>query len=199
MLDAKLKMLKREGKENTKHKPAIDEEDLQKMKTSHVLLPDNPLSLLRNVWFHSTLYWCRRGREGQRNLKKSSFYFQIDAGGRRFVTMAHEEATKNHPGGLVDVQSYEKFGRMYEAESPTDGYKSLEKYIAKLHPDCDALFQYPKRHWKAEDLVWYENRPLGVNKLASMMKEVSVAAQLSCIQSFQKKVSPTGLTKREYW
>ena len=30
-----------------------------------------------------------------------------------------------------------------------------------------------------EDAVWYENRPLGVNKLGEMMKTISVAAKLS--------------------
>jgi hypothetical protein len=157
MLDAKLMHLKRDGKENTQHKPAIDKKDLEKIKTSSAISPTSPLSLLRNVWFHSTLFWCRRGREGQRSLKKTSFSFENDAGGL-FVTMTQKitKATKTHPGGLADVQSFEKFGRMYETESPTDGYKSLHKYLAKLHPDCDALFQYRKRNWKSEDLVWYE-------------------------------------------
>jgi len=36
MLDAKLKMKKREGKENTKHKPSIDEEDLKKYKRAQL-------------------------------------------------------------------------------------------------------------------------------------------------------------------
>jgi len=95
--------------------------------------------------------------------------------------MTHEEATKNHPGGTVDIQSFEKFGRMYETDTPTDGYKSLNKYLAKLHPDNESLFQYPKRNYKAGDLVWYENRPLGVNKLSTMMKEISLAGNLSKI------------------
>ena len=54
-LDAKTKMLKKEGKENITHKPAIAPEDLTKFKTSSVVLPSTPLGLLRNVWFHTTL------------------------------------------------------------------------------------------------------------------------------------------------
>ena len=75
MLDAKIKILKKEGKENITHKPAIAPEDLTKLKTSSVFLPSTPLGLLRNVWFHTTLYWCRRGREGQRSLTPQSFSF----------------------------------------------------------------------------------------------------------------------------
>ena len=77
MLDAKIKILKKEGKENITHKPAIAPEDLTKLKISSVFLPSTPLGLLRNVWFHTTLYWCRRGREGrnQRSLTPQSFIF----------------------------------------------------------------------------------------------------------------------------
>ena len=154
MLDAKIKHLKQEGKENMSHKPAIEKEDLRKLKINSTLLPSNHLGLLRNVWFHTSLYWCRRGREGQRSLKKTSFVFEVDGSGRRFVTMDHDESTKNHPGGIGDIQSFEKLGRMYETNSATDGYSALQKYLAKLNPDCTALFQYPKRNWSEQDKVW---------------------------------------------
>ena len=94
-----------------KHKPVIKDEDLTKLRTSQAIAPSNPLSLLRNVWFHVVLFFCRREREGERQLKKSCFNFEADASGRRFVTMAHEEATKNHPGGVSDVPSNEKMAR----------------------------------------------------------------------------------------
>ena len=43
MLDAKLVQLKRTGKENTRHKPAIEVEDLLKLKTSRVFSFASPL------------------------------------------------------------------------------------------------------------------------------------------------------------
>ena len=93
MLDAKIKILKKEGKENITHKPAIAPEDLTKLKTSSVVLPSTPLGLMRNVWFHTTLYWCRRGRQGQHSLTPQSFIFDKDARGKAYVTMAHDEST----------------------------------------------------------------------------------------------------------
>ena len=90
MLDAKIKQLKQEGLQNTTHKPAIEKDDLAKLKTSQVFLLTKPLSLLRNVWFHVSLFWCRRGFEGQGSLKKTSFAFQRDATGCPFVTMTHD-------------------------------------------------------------------------------------------------------------
>jgi len=98
MLNATVVSLKRQGKENVKHNPAIENEDLVRLKSSQVLSLSNPLALLRNVWFHVVLFFCRRGREGQRNLKTTSFKFEADATGRNYLTMTHDEATKNHPG-----------------------------------------------------------------------------------------------------
>ena len=182
MLDAKIKQLKRDNQQSTVHKPAIESEDLQKLKTSSVLLPNTPLSLMRNVWFHTTLFWCRRGREGQRSLTKNSFVFGTDGSGAPYVTMAHDEKTKNHQGGVQDEESFEKYARMYKSDSPTDGYSCLQLYLQKLNPNCEALFQYPKRNWcGVSESCWYENRPLGVNKLSCMMKDRSAAAKLSKI------------------
>ena len=97
MLNAQIVRLKRQGKENVTHKPAIESEDLMKLKTSPAIALRNPLALLRNVWFHVVLFLCWRGREGQRQLKKRSFKFEVDASGRIFVTMAHDKATKTIP------------------------------------------------------------------------------------------------------
>ena len=94
--------------------------------------------------------------------------------------MTHDEATKNHPGGIEDISSVEKEARMYSAsEDPLfDGLNCLKNYIQKLNPNCEAFFQYPKRAVKPEDDVWYEKKPLGVNKLDGMMKEISKLASL---------------------
>ena len=78
MLDAKLKDMKKPGEQNVKEKPAIESEDLQHLKKSAVISPTTPHGLLYNVWFHFTLYFCRRGRDGQRNLTKSSLLFLQD-------------------------------------------------------------------------------------------------------------------------
>ena len=59
MLNAKIKSLKQQGKENVQHKETMPVEDLKKLNASSVLTLSNPWSLLRNVWFHSVLYWCK--------------------------------------------------------------------------------------------------------------------------------------------
>ncbi|KAK3726562.1 hypothetical protein QZH41_001959 [Actinostola sp. cb2023] len=137
MLTAKLKQ---KGEQNTKHKPAIEREDLRRLKESNAMSPLTPLGLLTNVWFHVTFYFCRRGREGQRNLTKSSFKFLEDENRKPYATMAHDEASKNHPGGITDTPSFEKLGRVYQTDHPNDGYKALHFYLEKLNPICSAFF-----------------------------------------------------------
>ncbi|PFX12398.1 hypothetical protein AWC38_SpisGene23663 [Stylophora pistillata] len=96
MLNAQIVRLKRQGKENVTHKPAIESEDLMKLRASPAIALSNPLTLLLNVVFHVILFFCRRGREGQRQLKKTSFKFEVDASGR-FVTMALIKRQKTIP------------------------------------------------------------------------------------------------------
>lgn len=94
MLNAQVVNLKHQGKENVKHKPAIENENLVCLKSSQVLALSSPLALLRNVWFHVLLFFCRRGREEQRQLKPTGVKFEVDPTGRNYVTMAHDDATK---------------------------------------------------------------------------------------------------------
>lgn len=184
MLNSEIKVQKKDCKENVQHKPVIAPGDLKQLFASKVLHASTPLGLLRNVWFNTTLYWCRRGREGQRNLNFNSFVFEVDDAGQEYARMNVDEATKNHPGGINDVQSSKKEGRMYHTsvDVDLDGLACLKKYIAKRNPKCEAFFQYPKRSPVVEsDESWFENRPLGINKLGSMMKDISKAAGLSKI------------------
>lgn len=135
MLDAKLKNMKQHGEENVKHKPCIEHEDLRILKDGPVMCPSTPQGLLYNVWFHITLYFCHRGREGQRNLTKSSFAFREDENGKPYATMAHDEASKTRQGGLSDnTTSFEKLARIYQTTHPNDGYNALRLYLEKLNP-----------------------------------------------------------------
>ena len=70
---------------------------------------------------------------------------------------------------------------MYAQQSdPNCPVLSLKKYISKLNPKCSYLFQRPRTGQVGDDdPVWYENKVLGIHKLETMMKNISVAAGLS--------------------
>ena len=58
--------------------------------------------------------------------------------------------------------------------------KYFKKFLSVLNPNQAALFRKPKRIFLPSDKLWFENSPIGVNKLpGNMMKEISLAASLS--------------------
>jgi hypothetical protein len=193
MLEAKLKAIRREGKENVQHKPPIEPGDIKKIQSSPFLSVDNPHGLLRKTWFYVTLYWCRRGCEGQRNLRRESFTFKKDADENEYAIMTHQELTKNHQGGANENKSMENLTRLYSTGVQGDAYSCLKLYLEKLNPSQEAFFQRPKNIYKPEESVWYENKPLGIHKLAGMMKEISVGAELSKIYT-NHSVRATAIT-----
>ena len=66
--------------------------------------------------------------------------------GRRCSGGKHNESAKNHPGGVGDMGSFEKEGRLYQTtDDPSDGFNALQSYNSKLNPECTAFFQFPKR------------------------------------------------------
>ena len=179
MLECKLKLNRREGKENVKHKPVIQKEDMEKLKRSPFLSFNDPAGLLRRVWFIITLFWCRRGCESQGQLRRDSFRFMRDAEGQEYAEMVHSVQTKNHQGGISEKNSHESLTRLYSTGEIGDSYWCLSKYVQKLNPQQQAFFQRPSSKAKESDMIWYENSPLGVNALATMMKEISLGAGLS--------------------
>ena len=74
-------------------------------------------------------------------------------------------------------------GHMYKTRAegcPVDAFK---KYIQKLNPKCDALFQTPMTSkndqfdWELSR-VWYKNCPVGEKNLGDVMAKTSKAANL---------------------
>ena len=56
ILDAKLRINRRTGKENIQHKPVIVPSDLAKIRASPFLSVTNPGGLLRRMWLYVSLY-----------------------------------------------------------------------------------------------------------------------------------------------
>ena len=87
--------------------------------------------------------------------------------------------TKKQPktiklGGISDKPSNEKQTRLYFTGQFGDSFWCLKKYISLLNPKQEAFFQKPKPTISSDDAIWYENKLLGLNKLSTMMKEISL-------------------------
>ncbi|KAL5006936.1 hypothetical protein ScPMuIL_015742 [Solemya velum] len=154
--------------------------DLKKLYSGDTPVFDinTPYGLQRKVWFDLTLYLCRRGRENLKEMKKETFKVAVDDSGRKFVYQNIEEMDKNH---RADNENAVTEGRMYKIQgSPCCPVTSFEKYIAKLNPNRDDLWQRPKDEFSTEDEIWYINAPVGKNTLSKLMVEISKLAKLSC-------------------
>ena len=63
---------------------------------------------LRRTCFYVSLYWCRRGREGQRDLRRDSFKFTCDASGHEYAVMTRKPQKTILVVKTVSLQQNEK-------------------------------------------------------------------------------------------
>lgn len=115
-------------------------------------------------------------------MSVSDFLILHDDDGIRYVTK-RDQLTKNHRENNDEKTG----GYMYEVlNSERCPIQSFEKYVAKLHPACEWLWQKPKKTVpQNESEQWYCNSPVGINTLSNKMKQISTAAGCSKIYNSQ--------------
>ena len=156
LLDATLKEKKREGREPAvTHKDNISDLDWQQLRSyfSDVLTTLDIKKLAYYVWFNTTLHFCLRGNEAQSKLKKTDLLFTTIEGERAIVLNA-DFLSKNHQGGVAGSSSETK-GAITKPEMVA----AFERYISKLHPQLDRLFQrakYGECVLKVDSPVWFK-------------------------------------------
>lgn len=168
-----LKRYRKNGKDKSVHHPRISETDLEQIRQSPILSPDTPAGLVRKVWFDLQLCLARRGREGNRELRRSSFVLLRDEVGMEYVSLAYNPDTKNHKDpSAPDKENLRGF--MFSMPgNPLCPVQSFKKYLSKC-PDANAFYLHPKRalDTNATD-VWYSREPMGANYLGNMLKMIS--------------------------
>ena len=153
----------------------ITPEDYTKLYQSGVLNNDNPTSLLHKVWFELQCHFGRPGgRKSWSSIPADSFVFDSDEKGE-FVCMRsilHFEGFSFAAGTCA---------RMYARAGPLCPVRSLQLYLGKRNPLCDAFLQVPDRAFLKDARSWYKAESLKEYKLGSLMKTISAKAQLSKI------------------
>lgn len=158
--------LKRTGKANVTHTPTISYDDLQTINN----MPDNtPHCLQLKAWFLIQFHFIRRGVENSREMTRDYFEISEDNTGQKFAKPRKDELTKNHRQSDTDESIA---GRMYATYDENCPVKVLEKYISKLSPTNDALWQRPRDSFTDQDDVWYTQQPVGVNTIAKFMRKI---------------------------
>ncbi|XP_067678843.1 uncharacterized protein [Haliotis asinina] len=168
---------KAEGKDEVEHKKEIHSLDLQMLFSSIHMDCKTPNGLANKVQFDIRFYFFRKGLPHMESMTKDTFEVAVDpSNGVRFIRQRVEEQSNGsddeEPCGscMPEIPNSEL--------CPVSSYL---KYIEKLNPDSNRLWQYPKENFTAEDNVWYTRKPVGKNTLSKFMSTLSASCCLSTV------------------
>lgn len=122
---------------HNRHKQPMPREDLEAHYSNDKLGLENPESLVNTAWFYIVLYFGKRGRENQRQMKASDLQLKTTTGGLKYFVL-NERATENHRGGISDNEDETQSVMMAWPGRPRCPVTFLDKYLAKREPRCDA-------------------------------------------------------------
>ena len=80
-------------------------------------------------------------------MNTNTFIIKIDDEGQEYLSMDHTECNKNWQDGYSSKAWNYSDVRVYGLSLENDHINIVEVYryyVAKLHPECSALFQNPK-------------------------------------------------------
>ena len=176
MLKAQLKVNRVEGRDESVHKKAIPEGDMDRIFNRLTL--SNPSDLQMRIFMDIMVHFGGRGREGLRELRRDSFQIKVDGNGKGFAILRYHELEKTRNG--IDPNVGEHSKKMYEEPSSGDHcpIKTLEFYLSKLNPSCTAFFKRCNPRW-GESGRWYDNMAMGKGSLGEMMSKISAEGKLS--------------------
>ncbi|KAK0135807.1 hypothetical protein N1851_028304 [Merluccius polli] len=167
--DVFMAMLERLRRNNVSGNPIITEADMEKILSSSAMDTSHPRGLLNKVWFDIQYHFGRRGKEGNRDLKTDSFVVKADENGVKYCTMSFYEETKNAQERDEENRQGFMFEKAGDSRCPV---ASLQKYLAKLPQDAQAFYLHPTRDRPVVGEAWYQNTPLGINHLGSMLPRI---------------------------
>lgn len=176
--DEKVSLIEGNAASPWRHSVSISPQDMQKILLSGAIGGTTPLLLLKASWFNILLHFDVGDHLKQRRLSKQQFVVHVDATGREHVKMVSCYPYDQSKFGVAGTTMHSVPGH------PLCPVALLKKYLLKLHPESDALFQCPVQY-KVDDTipVWYEKQAVGVHALEGMMACLSKEAKLSRIYS----------------
>ncbi|XP_021359161.1 uncharacterized protein LOC110454115 [Mizuhopecten yessoensis] len=178
MFKAVLAKLKEDGIGECVQTEPVTPEDMAILYTGSAFNTNTPEGLQRKVMFEYLYYFCSRGRENLRGLKRSDFIVGVDSSGREYVAV-RSKPKKNYRGDDILDLDHEQ-SRMYDKPGdPRCPVAAFKKYVDKLHNENSNFWQRPKKTVNEYDTVWYDNFPVGKNTLYSFMQKLSQDHNLS--------------------
>ncbi|KAK0140021.1 MAGUK p55 subfamily member 7 [Merluccius polli] len=156
-----MKGYRKQGNDRSAHHPPLTSTDLRLIRGSEALSLNTPSSLVKKVWFDIQLHLARRGREGTRELSRSSFIIHKYDDGMEYVCLSYNPKNKNHKNA-TDPDKENLCGFMFaDPGNPVCPVASFRKYISKCLPDATACYLHPRRSPLAVlSDTWFTNHSL---------------------------------------
>ena len=193
MWESVVKQLRVDGYDTTEPHEPITESDAHKF--SREVDISGPVGLQERVFVTFMIELGRRGREKLRELKKSDILFKYDADVQQhYYCLRMHESTKTEQSAVGkgadsnptkrrkkkgSINTAGKDKRCWAMDTGLCPVKAMKLYLAKLHPDCEALWQRPNKHFKGTQDHWYDNMVLGKTLLGNFLPNVSKKYKLS--------------------
>lgn len=184
-LAMKQRHLKSSGKGNNPHKSEpLNDNDIEQLWKTHQLGVATPDSILQTLWLYTTVHFGLRSCKEHRDMCWGDVVLKRDDNGREYLQFS-ERQTKTRSGeNPRDVRVVKP--KLWANETNTDRcpivvYKKYAEkrptgYSAPEHPFYIASTTI---HHPSPCDVWFKRNPVGVNKLATTMKRMSLNAGLN--------------------
>ena len=191
---------KDKGLDTSMPRVALEKEDVEKLFKEYfpqaVADTVNTEILLHKVFFDIMYYTGRRGKEGLRDLSKTSFEVKTSANKKEFIEITFNEKTKKNQGDTMSAAANALHNDHHIITSIPDSQlcpvESFKRYVDLLHPKLPAFFQKPNKF-----KTGFNREAIGKNMLGSLMKDISEKAKLSKIYTNHqiRKTTATGMHK----
>ena len=171
---------KEKGLDVSQKRMSILKEDMEKLFNEYFktrLEIGNTEVLMHKVFFDVVYYTGRRGKEGLKELTKTSFDVKVGPDNKEFVQINFNEKTKKNQGNSTSTAANTLHNDRHiisEIDGPLCPVKSFKKYLSLLNNKQTAFFQYPSKDNRGFTMMC-----IGKNSLGSMMAEISEKANLS--------------------
>lgn len=184
-LDNLMKECARAGLGRKQSADIISVDDEEKMWREGMLGDDKPEQLLHTVMYLLGLNLALHGGDEHRKLRAPGHNSQLeilkDSEGKKFIKFTEDVVSKTNQGGLSIKVSQPKVLTVYGCENPfRNVVRILEKYLSLLPvpTKCAALYRYPATGRSFTCRTWFSDRPLGVNSIKKIVKNLAEKAGL---------------------
>ena len=153
---------------------------------------NSPETLQNKVQWDIRFYFARCANENIDKFTKFTFELKTHANtGNKYIAKVYDEQTKNHQ---IEQENITTACMPQIPGNKLCPVETFLKYLSHLSPMCEDLWQQPKTLEESKKSnIWYKNRKIGPNPLASFMSRMSHEADLSRVYT-NHSICVTGST-----